>query len=244
MKIIFLNNSINKKETMPRRRKYQKKRKTYKKRYRKKPRVPLPLGGFTDTKIVKLRWVKPVKLDAASNSYAIQTFNAAGCTTIQTADTHQPANFDIWTRRYNKYCVLGSKFTAVYTPDSTTQINPGYVGIYLTQDTTELATMLSNGIQNAMEQKNSVKMRSLTNLQSTSRQVSRGYSPQKLFGIPKFGIKIDDDFQGDRYDDPAVSGYFQLFVASIDGNNPGEMNFLVTIDYTIKCSGLLQQSPS
>ena len=226
-------------------RKYKKR--TYKKKkkwVRKRKRIPLPLGGFTDTKIVRLRWVKAIKIDAGANSFAIAEFNANGPYRVQTSDTHQPANFDVWMRRYSKYTVLGSKITATFTPDAAAQIIPGYVGIYLTQVNTELATLLTNGVANAMEQKNTVKMAPLAALQSTTRSLTKGFSPSKLFGVPKIGNQIDDKFIGDVTKNPAALGYFQLFVASIDGNNPGEMDFLVTVDFTLKLSGLLQQSPS
>ena len=229
---------------MPRRYRRKRKRRTTRKRKTRRTKIPMPLGGFPNSKTVKLRWVKPVKIDAGANSHSISQFRANGLSTIQLNDVHQPANFDIWARRYTTYCVLGSKLTAQLTPDSLSSVVPGYVGIYLTQNDTELATLLTNGIANAMEQKNAVKMTPISYLQANARRVQKGYSPTRLFGIPRQGVLIDDNFQGNKDNNPAAAAYYQLFVAAIDGNNPGEMDFLVTIDYTVKFTGLLQQSPS
>ena len=229
---------------MPRKTKAKRQTKKRTPRKRKRTRIPMPLGGFSDTKIVKLRWVKPVKLDAGANSYDIETFNANGMASVQVGDTHQPANFDIWSRRYAKYCVIGSKISASLTPDSLSSVTPGYVGIYLSQSNSELATLLSNGIQNAMEQKRAVAMTPISYLQSGSRRISKGFSPSRLFGVPKMGVTIDDKFLGNKDNNPTALAYFQLFQATIDGNNPGELNFLVTIDYVVRFAGLLEQAPS
>lgn len=227
------------------------KRKTKSKKTRKRRTTKMPLGGFNDSQTVRLRWVKPVTIDADESDYEVVTFNANDVYEVYKDDNHQPGNFDEWNARYDNWTVLGSKISCALTPDSISSVIPGYVGLYVTRDKTELATMLGSGIQYALEQKNAVKMTPISYLQSGSRRMTKGYSPSRIFGISKTAVKTYDKIRGSHLGvgTPAVYGpaspvYFQLFQAAIDDNNPGELSFLVTIEFTVRFFGLRKQSPS
>ena len=245
---------------MPRKRKYNRKRKMTR---RRKPKIYMPIGGFPKSKVVKLRWCEELALDAGSNSYVIQSYIANSPSVVYmtnptTPNTHQPANYDVWAKRYDRHVVLGSKIKIQYTPNSNGALNPAYIGCVVkggNESQTELANLLMNGSANALEQGNTVRMRSISAGTSSYNPVMvRGFSPSKVFGQTKTAIKNDDQYRGITATGgssaqllaslPAERAFFHVFAATIGGNNPGQLHFLVTIDYIVKFFGIEDQSPS
>lgn len=246
---------------MPRKngkRKYKKRKGKKKKTY-----VPLPVGGFTNSKLVRLRWAEEFTMDCGSNSYIIQTFLANSPSVVymnstQIPNAHQPANYDVWARRYNSHVVLGSKCNIRYTPSANQSITPGYVGCWVGEGAdaqADLATLLTNGAGSAFEQKYTQRMYTMGPGSSAKPQSFTTYfSPSKVFGQSKSAIKNDTAYHGHTATAstsvalidslPIEQAYFNLFVASIADNNPGAMTFMVIIEYIVRFYGLEEQSPS
>ena len=223
------------------RRKYR--RKPYRKR---KPRLGYPIGGFSNSKLVRLKWCEEVSLDAGSNSYAIRTFGANNAAIPYDGNnTHQPSNYDIWAKRYQRNAVLGSKITVKLMPSTSGGIVPAYIGLYKTNDTNELTEIFTNygGIGYMLEQKKVVNMRALGH-QTTSgtlKPLVVTCSPSKMFGVSKATIKNEQEYSAKDTNGPLNKTYFQLFSHSIDGNNPSKLIFMVSIEYLVLFKGLEEQ---
>ena len=238
---------------------------------RKKQSIPLPIGGFSNSKIVKLRWAQPFTLDAPDKSYVIQSFIAnspsvvylGGSQSVPVANSHQASNFDVWSERYNSHVVLGSKITIRYTPYTNASVVPGYVGCWVgegndSQD--DLKKLLDKGIGAVFEQKANKKMHQMgAGTSSRPYTFNTYFSPSKTFGVSKQAINNDTAYHGStpiknaqgtiensaRLNSlPNELAYFNLFVSSINDNNPGLMVFMITIDWVVRFYGLEEQLSS
>lgn len=227
-----------------RKRPYYKRKRRYKKK--SKPRLYMSLGGFPNQKTVKLRWCETNSADVLSSSYKILHYNANNCGLPVHGNTHQPSNFDVWTRRYSRWVVIGSKITVKYIPSTDSKITPAYVGLYISDNKTELADILSNGVSSLFEKKHKVRCYALDGVNPSTRTFSINYSPRKLHGVSKKTISNDIHYSGtgDGNDDPSADppvenapgskAYFQLWTSNISGNDPSNLLFNVQIDYIVR----------
>lgn len=213
------------------------KKKNYKKNAKKKMALSrLPIGGFPASQLVKLRYVAEVDLDVDSVSgYARHVFSANGCYDPDITGTgHQPSNFDRWIDQYKNYTVLGSKFKAIVVPTTLNSVVPGLVGCMLSTTGTQIQN--SAGLVDILEQPNNRRAHQLTagrDIANPFATVTNYFSTKKFFGKGKGNVVADDDLQGTVSTNPQQQGYYELYMYSLDLNNPGKCTFIVTIDYTV-----------
>jgi hypothetical protein len=221
------------------------KRKTKKARRGKRTRrarVPLPLGGFSSSKVVKLRYVQQSTLDAPSNSYSHQTFLANGLNYIYQPNSgsptrHDPANFLRNMESYGNYCVLGSQCKVTFITDGTSNLIPSFCGIYLAREqVNEFKNIISGGINKMYEQPRNVRFRRVfgPSQSSNGMTISMNFSGSKFFNVTRTNYRDEPDFQGTVVYDPATAAYFQPFTCSVNGNNPGKVVAIIQIDYIVR----------
>lgn len=212
-----------------------KKRQT-KRRVTKKPLVRVPrtltIGGFPSTKMVKLRYVTEIALDPGSASFVVHQFTANGLFSPDLSGGHQPSNYDKWMAQYDHYTVIGSKMTAQYVPTGTINVIPGICGIMLSDNGTRVAGFAS--LSDLLEQPNNSRSSPLRVGYLTDTKPPKTvstFSASKFFGKTKAVILGDDAYRGNALANPPDQSYYEVYVYSISGNNPGLSNFIITIDY-------------
>lgn len=228
---------------MPYKRKYRKRKpRTYPRRYRKKRRRRLPETGFPMSKLVKLKYVTEIQLDAASNAVAVHNFMSNGIFDPDvTGVGHQPLGHDQWASVYDRYTVVGAKIKATPIATSSAGLSPSYYGVIL-QDSSDALSTPSMSPTELLEQKltsNGPKtFGSTISNNAGTRTVSavKHFSAKKFFGtksVTGSGSAYSADFGAS----PVEQVYFTVWSASAGGNNPTSFTMNVEIEYIC----LLQQ---
>lgn len=141
----------------------------------------------------------------------------------------QPANFDRWMNIYDHYTVIGAKMTVQYAPTTTTDQNPGYVGIYLSDDGLFTSTA---SVSSLMEQKKNADFPRIIGFgEQIPDPLVMYFSAKKFFGKPVNTIIGDGTYRGTSSANPTEGAFFELYQKAVGGNTPGTFNYLVTIDY-------------
>lgn len=216
----------------------QKKTSRYVRRYRRKKRYPRykAMGGFPSNKIVRLRYVDEISIDAGVGAFGQHQFRANSVFDPDyTGAGHQPMNFDKWASLYEHYTVLGSKCNVKPLDYNSTTLGPGYCGIFLSTDSagTSDFTNVTDVFENRLASSRWMMLGSIT---ATPAQVTAGgvtsyFSAKKIFGVKNaqdgraYGALVTTN--------PSADAYFNVYIASIYGNNPAATKLLVTIDYIV-----------
>lgn len=198
----------------------------------------LILGGFPKSKIVKLRYVTQIALNAPSvGNNAVHVFRANSMYDPDFTGTgHQPSNFDRWTNVYDHYTVVGSKINVRYAPTAVASVIPAYVGIALTDSGSETATISP---VNLFEKKLvRTRWRSIGINENGHGFIGlrHKFSARKFFGKPKGSLVNDSLYRGRMGNlgtgsDPSEGAFYEVFATQIGANDPGDLHFIVTIDY-------------
>jgi hypothetical protein len=232
--------------TMPSKYATKKKAKTRSRRRRKRnrrTRMSMPLGGFPNSKIVKLRYVQQSTLDAGSNGYSKQTFLANGLNYIYQPSSgspvrNDPANFLRNMDSYETYCVLGARMKATFITDGTSNLQPSYCGIYLGRSSADIDNILVNGITKLFEQPRNVRFRRVfgPSQSSNGMTIAMNYSSSKFFQTTPSNYRDSKEYQGNASTDPSDpnAAYFQVFSHAVNGNNPGKCVVIIQIDYIVR----------
>lgn len=219
-------------------------KKTYRRRVKRKPKrktmvrkyKPLPLGGFTASKLVKLRYCELVTLNAGAGTIATNVFRANSLFDPNSSGAgHQPSNYDRLSAIYDRYTVIGSKCTVTLAPLVSNQ-NPGLIAVKLSEAGTDLTTIHgSGGIAAVLEQPRI--SRSYVNTATingpTMRPLKVGFSAKKFFGVKN--VVGEEPYTADINANPAEMAYFEVAVISgDDSTDPGAFNLYVQVDYIAK----------
>jgi len=221
---------------MPYTRKNNKKKYVKKRRPRpKKTSLPMVVGGFPDRKFVKLRYVQEIKLDAGTASFAVNTFSANGMYDPDITGVvvgHQPSNFDTWMSIYDHYTVLGARISSQFVPTAAANLIPAVSGILLSDTGIRVAGM--TGLEDLLENPQNKRGNtfSVGTLYSVPyNKTTKNFSASKFFGKKSSVVMGDDDYRGRINANPTDQAYFELYAYSVDGNNPGALTYIVTIEY-------------
>lgn len=202
--------------------------------YRNRVMRPLPLSGFPDTHVVRLRYCQEVSLDAAAANIQAWAFRANSMYSPSSSGSgHQPSGFDIWMERYTTFTVLGSKCTVTYAPSVAGSQIPAYMGVNLVTDNTQSYTTMEHMLEQVDTHRSAGTVGASYHLVNDKRvDVVATFSGKRWFGGGfKTGV---EPFYGTLTGDPAAQVFFQVWVGSVGGNNPPAVNLLVTIDYIAK----------
>lgn len=237
--------------------KWKKRRRSWGGRYAGLQRVPsrrsplrylttLPIGGIPKVKYVKLRHVAQMSLDPASNSYAKQTVNLSNPMNIfdEKSNPSVVGNFSTHIQSYEKWTVVAAKVTLRYYPigsNNTQDLQvPSYLGIYIDDNTTDFDNVISNGPEGIMEQPRNTTCKAIPFLGGSAQAectMSRQCDIAKFFSISDTGLYDDDVYSGSNQSThPIKNVYATIWSCSMNGNNPGKLNYLAIVDYVIRFS--------
>jgi len=174
-------------------RKYSKKRTSTKKTYKKrrtsmvKYRKPLPLNGFPDKYVCRLKYAELITLDATALGSAAPTYHSFRANSLfdpnYTSVGHQPRGFDELASLYDHYTVIGSKCT-VHFENDVDHLQPAGQYCFLMLDDAHTVPL---DIVDLCEESNRYKIAYKERNTTGSRNIvmSKKFSPYKMFGLPK-----------------------------------------------------------
>ena len=217
------------------------KRKSYKKKrrgYRRYPRYKAITSGFPKSKLVKLRYIEEITLNPGTAAAVSQVYRANSVFDPNFSGVGgQPMSFDSWAAIYNKYTVVGSKCTVIPVLTATSQVTPAYYGVSLDTDSTNYSSAMST-VPQLLEQKykNSTHIKQAGLVQATAlntkkNMATRTFSAKKWFGVSN--IMDGANHSALVTANPSSEAFFQVWAASINSNDPGNVNFLVTLEYIV-----------
>lgn len=215
---------------------YRKKKKstrprTYRRKRKNNPRRALAFADQPKSKIVKLKYVEEITLDAATGFIAYGDYCANGLYDPRLAiGGHQPYGFDQVMVNYDHYQVIGAKITAAYQGISASNLIPGYLTVGLFDKTGVPASYSS--VEHMLES-NRIRGPVTTTFSTgqgysgTAKVARRAFSSKKFFRQP-FG---ENELQGSVAANPVERAVFCVMHSSVGGNNPTAANILITIEY-------------
>lgn len=151
--------------------------------------------------------------------------------------------FDEYANLYGRYFVISSKISITPVEADNTSVVPSLYGVYRDTD----ATLTYPGGLNIVEdQRNKGSWGIMGHLNWTT-----GDPKRLLAKRTSFNAKRDLGVEGQTIDAPvtgdpptAFSRFYQIWSASLKGNNPGISNFLVQIDYVVRFTDPLHVTAS
>lgn len=196
-------------------------------------RIPrsIPLSGFPATQTVRLKYCTEIALNPPSGATQTHNFSANGMFDPDvTGIGHQPKGFDNWTGVYRHYTVIASKIkvTPVST-DGTAGLTGFYFGVGTTTGTIDYNGMSPTTI---MESANATSYKFINHFTTSGADnysaVKAFWSGRKVFGRNVLGAS---QFSGSSGANPDEQSFFTVWAGSVNGNDPGNVNYLVEIEY-------------
>lgn len=201
---------------------------------KRKPRLEMPIGGFPKTATIKLRYVGEFSLNPGLGVYSTQVYTANGMYDPNiTGLGHQPSNFDKWIAQYDHYTIVGSKITCQYVPSTLSNVVPGVLGCLVSDNGARVSGMAN--LSDLLEQPGANRAHPMTvgiiNGPATGK-LTATFSASKFFGKPKAGVLGDHQLRGSVGANPPDQAFYEIYLYSANGNDPGECAFIVTLEYT------------
>lgn len=197
-------------------------------RRKRNPSVPRPIVSttpFPKTRMVKLRYITSVSLDAnagATTSYAFRSNDLYDCDYSGTGA--QPYYFDQLMQMYKQFTVVGSKI--VITPFGATTAGHYYiVGLYRDTDTTARPATLVECMEAP-----GTKWMGVGDATQNPRRLSLTYSAKKT----KRGKPLSNpDLAGTASSSPTDQDFYRIFAGCPTAlTDPGQITINVVITYT------------
>ncbi len=217
---------------MPYRKKYKGRKKRYAPRRKKKAYPGRGMPGFPATRVVKMRYVDSIVLDAPVNARNAYIFRANSIFDPDISGIgHQPLGHDQWAQFYNHYVVIGAKINVTFNASAANQ-DAQIVGIYSSDDITIPTTALEIIEQGLCRWKSAP----IGFGDNSAITLVNTYSAKKTFNVTN--VKDNFDRLGAGFDaNPPEISFFHLFTQSLDPQaNPAALNCLVTISYIVLMS--------
>lgn len=191
-----------------------------------------PFNFFPNSYTARLRYVEEINMNPGVGATTVHVFRANCCYDPNfTGVGHQPKGFDEGMNMYDHFTVVGSKITVQDVPYATTVTNPGYFGIYLSDDGSSVAGHAST--TDLLESRTTGRF-AIAGLGAASghgKTITRSFSTKKFFR--KKQVVGDSLYRGTSAASPTEQAYFEVWCSSCDGNDPGTQHFRVTIDYFV-----------
>lgn len=220
------NTSYGKRKRTRRSGRFTRKRKRY---------FPQRIGGFPKTRMAKLRYCTEFSLNPISNGWTSHVFRANDCNDPDlSGGGHQPIGFDQMMAAYDHFTVIGSKIRIISVSSGITNVNPSYFGLLLSDDGTRIAS--ASNINHLMEYPGIMVSQGhggyvWTRGHRQGNQITRKFSAKRFFG--KKNIIGDSLYRGDASTTPTEGAFFEVFCASVAGNDAGQCDFRAIIDYIV-----------
>ena len=199
-------------------------------------RRSLPLGGFPDKHVARLKYVDFVTLNATASGSAVPLIHHFRANSLYDPDLsssgHQPRGFDELAAIYDHYCVIGSKIKVSFENDKDHVQQAGQYCFLMLQDTNNTPTSLidileeSNKNRMAYKQRNSVSSKNVI--------LSKKFSPYKMFGIPKKDSLINNiNLNARTNSNPQEDAIYTVGIAcsTTTSTDPPPMTIRVEIEY-------------
>lgn len=212
---------------MPPRKQYKRKRKLRPRRRRKY----LPMAGFPNNKLVKMRYVDELRISTGAGSSLSKSapFVANGLfDPYYPLGGHQPKGFDQWMAIYSHYNVIGAKITVKLASSGSNNVA---WGVCRTPSPSQMANRSLTYILENRYQKNVryLSWNNNTNVTMNNRGLTASYSQKKVFGK---NSAQKENLTGSIEANPTEGQYFEIWVAPVQGDtNIKTLDFVVTIDY-------------
>lgn len=195
------------------------------------------LVGFPKSRLVKMRYVDTVNINAAvGGAIAWQQYRANSIFQCNyTSSGGQPLSHDQWSTFYDHYVVIGSKISVQYTPNVYGTTGQGGIGVCLALDDTFTT---SSVLKNVLEQGNTA-YRILSGMGTRGGDAVRlrkGFSTKKFFGIKDVSDNITR--VGAQFGaNPTEDAIYSVGCVGLDSaQDPIIVTALVTIDYLVLMS--------
>lgn len=201
------------------------------------PRPRLSFAGQPKFKVMKMRYVEQLSLNAGVGSIYGYNFRANSIfDPDQSGVGHQPMGHDQWSAFYNHYVVLGSKITVTFSNQHAG--DPMVCGVFLNDDTTLTSGTLTSLIENAKGP--------YCHLDSAGgagvRRLSKKFSAKKFF---KCDVKDRTDLKATFGSNPSEEAYYMVWCAAMNtGSDPSAVYATVKIDYICLLSEPKDLGPS
>lgn len=195
-----------------------------------------------DRYMCRLRYCDVTVLDGDATSAASQAYRANDLyDPDSTGIGHQPKGFDQLCLMYGKFTVLGSKISV--QPISLTNASISPYGVWGIGTSFTGTAFSGKTLGSIMESENNVahaRYAGNTNHTSMVGPVSqfravRYFSGRKFFNEPMNG----SEYSCDSSHPPANVAYFEVWCVGDGTSNPGSLQFLVQIEYIVRCSAPL-----
>lgn len=201
---------------------------------RAKTRIPLPLGGFPNSLMVRLKYVQTFSLNPAAGAIAVQNFRANSLyDPDSTGVGHQPSNYDRLTAIYDRYTVVGAKIKVYPVFLTTGSINCGTLVVHCSENGTDLTVAhAAGGIANCLEQpKIARSAKHIGVINSGMPHVwTKTFSAKKFFGVKNFIGK--EPYSADNAANPVEQAFFEVAIMSQDDSvDPDTIKLRAEIEY-------------
>ncbi len=208
---------------------------------RKKRRGPKISRILKHKTTAHLRYVDTISIDSGT-TIASHVFAANGLFDPDITGTgHQPLMFDEYTLLYNRYRVISSKCKVTPVGTTTSNLIPGLYGVFGDHDVT-LTYALGNSVIEDM--RNGGKWGIVGALNSTINQGFKTASYNALKELSPDGAGQSTPVTVN----PTAAGLadynFQVWVGSVNGNDPAAMILLVQLDYIVEFTDPKVLTPS
>lgn len=180
--------------------------------------------GFPKKMVVTHKYSEIITLTGTSGAMGSYQFSCNGLYDPNiTGIGHQPYYFDQLTALYNHYCVIGSKFTAKFTPISAAQ-PATMVCLFINDDTSVTGAAIDT-----QEELGTARWKVVPNSTTVPMPPLRvKWSAKKYFGK---SVLANTDLQGTVSANPTEQSYFTLCIGSMDKINTTSCYVEVIIEY-------------
>lgn len=214
----------------------RKRKRTY---WRRRPLTTvrrLPLTGFPQKKLVRMRYTESVIINPGATFVAYHEFLANSIYDPNFGGVgHQPRGHDQWATIYNHYYVLGAKFYAQCMPSTSSATVPGVWGVSC-QHAPALYSGLS--VDQVIESKrvNPYKVRTCGGGPSFGfpRQVATAkFSAKKMYEKNRSSLLSYEDGGANFGSSPNEQPTFTVWYGHAASNDPAPQEFKCTIEYIV-----------
>ena len=191
------------------------------------------LGGFAPESRVTLKYVQTVSLDPAAGSIDSLEFDMRNLyDPYVTGGGHQPSNFDRWTTIYNKWTVLRTRLKMTNAWNSTSSVTPGLWGFLVSKSGSQVSGF--SNVDQLCEQpyvKYAGVAAGVSNAIAFPGSVSAALPSKPWLGLRSDDLLFSDEYAGDGSTGPTETFKAEVFLANINGNDPGAVPFRVEIEF-------------
>ncbi len=217
-----------------------------KKRRKRGPRTTNLLKSKT---LMKLRYVDAVSINPAATNVLAHVYRCNGLNDPDlTSSGHSPLLFNNMEEYYEQYRVISSTIKVTPITTSTSNVVPGYFGVFKTPLSTNMAGYtLGTSVIEDSRLKGSWGLHlgtsSALNVNGgtrSGRQKSLSFNAKR--DLSKDAANLAQLTAADPSD--GFDYYFQVWCGSILANDPGSLSFLVQIDYLVEFTSPRVITPS